>query len=124
MASFEITGTLKVKGETTQVSEKFTKREFVLTIDQYISLQLTQDKCALLDNFTLGEEMKVSFNLRGREWMNPTKNIMQYFNSLEAWRIEKANATQATAPANNVVAAPQQNGSVMSAEPIADDLPF
>lgn len=64
MASFEVSGTLKVKQNTQVVSEKFSKREFVLTTDtttqypQFISFQLTQDKCALLDNYQIGEELK------------------------------------------------------------------
>ena len=92
MASFETTGILKVKKDTQQVSEKFSKREFVMTTDmttqypQYISMQLTQDKCALLDAYNEGDEVKVSFNLRGREWSGPEG--VKYFNSLEAWRLE------------------------------------
>lgn len=126
MASFELVGNLKVKGETTAVSDKFTKREFVLITDmssqypQYISMQLTQDKCALLDNFQVGDEMKVSFNLRGREWNGPQG--LRYFNSLEAWRLEKASAT---APSNNPPAGgPVSSAGVISNTEIVDDLPF
>lgn len=126
MASFELVGNLKVKGETTAVSDKFTKREFVLITDmssqypQYISLQLTQDKCALLDNFQVGDEMKVSFNLRGREWNGPQG--LRYFNSLEAWRLEKASAA---APSNNPPAGgPVSSAGVISNTEIVDDLPF
>ena len=128
MASFEVVGTLKAKFETQQVSEKYAKREFVIMTDtttqypQAINFQLSQDKCGLLDSYTVGEEMKVSFNLRGREWFNPNKNITQYFNSLEAWRLEKVAAgSQAAAPTQ---AAPVQNASVMPGAEIADDLPF
>lgn len=136
MASFEVVGTLKAKFETQQVSEKFQKREFVVMTDtatqypQAINFQLSQDKCGLLDTYNVGEEMKVSFNLRGREWFNPTKNITQYFNSLEAWRLEKVAAgAQAAAPqqqsyAAPTQAAPVQNASVMPSAEIADDLPF
>ncbi len=125
MASFEVTGTLKVKRDTQVVSEKFSKREFVLTTDtstqypQYISLQLTQDKCGLLDNFQVGEEMKVSFNLRGREWSGPEG--VKYFNSLEAWRLEKANAGGGTSYA---APTPSVSNNVISSGEIADDLPF
>ncbi len=126
MASFETTGILKVKKDTQQVSEKFSKREFVITTDmttqypQYISLQLTQDKCALLDAYQEGDEVKVSFNLRGREWSGPEG--VRYFNSLEAWRLEKvsspASATQSSSPA------PTSSIDVMPSSQIADDLPF
>ena len=98
----DITGILKVKGEAQQVSEKFKKLEFVLTDNssqypQHISFQLTQDKCGLLDGYPIGSEIKVHFNLRGREWTSP-KNETKYFNTLEAWRIEgdKSVATSTT----------------------------
>jgi hypothetical protein len=132
MASFEIIGTLKTKQDTQVISEKFSKREFVLTTDtasqypQYISMQLTQDKCSLLDSYQLGEELKVSFNIRGREWNNPTKGL-QYFNSLEAWRIERASAA-APVSNNTPQATPMQaanaSSEVISSNEIADDLPF
>ena len=127
MPSFEVTGNLKIKGETTAVSDKFSKREFVIITEmstqypQYISLQLTQDKCPLLDNFAVGEEIKVSFNLRGREWNGPQG--LRYFNSLEAWRVEKGVATN-NESAPSAVATPQAAPGVMSNAEIADDLPF
>lgn len=89
----EVTGQLKVKNDMQVVSEKFKKRDFVLATDlatpypQYIILQVNQDKCELLDKFEVGATLKVQFNLRGREYNNPSKG-MQYFNTLEAWRIE------------------------------------
>ncbi len=69
----DVTGILKVKQETQQVKDSFKKREFVLTIDQtsqypqHVTFQLTQDKTSIIDNYNVGEEVKVSFNLRGRE---------------------------------------------------------
>jgi hypothetical protein len=126
MASFEMVGNLKVKGETTAVSEKFNKREFVVITDmgsqypQYISFQLAQEKCALLDNFEVGDEMKISFNLRGREWNGPQG--LRYFNSLDAWRLEKVAAGSTTTPPQ--ASAPQSAPGVMTNAEIADDLPF
>ncbi len=90
----EVVGTLKVKFETQKVSERFTKRDFVLTTEastpypQHVSFQITQDKCSLLDQFNEGEEIKVQFNLRGREWKSP-QGETKFFNTLEAWRIER-----------------------------------
>ena len=123
MASFETTGILKVKKDTQQVSEKFSKREFVMTTDmttqyhQYISMQLTQDKCALLDAYNEGDEVKVSFNLRGREWSGPEG--VKYFNSLEAWRLEKVSSSS---PSSH--AAPTSSDDVMPSTELNDDLPF
>lgn len=119
----DITGILKVKGEAQQVSEKFKKREFVLSDNssqypQHISFQLTQDKCNLIDQYNVGDEIKVHFNLRGREWTSP-KNEVKYFNTLEAWRIEAGNGGGASASSsmNNVAA-------TFSASSQEDDLPF
>lgn len=129
MATFETTGTLKVKMDTQVVSEKFSKREFVLTTEatsnypQQVSFQLTQDKCSMLDAYNIGDEIKVSFNLRGREWNGP--NGVRYFNTLEAWRLERAQGgAQAQAPRQESYSAPAAPSSSSSAAPIEDDMPF
>ena len=128
----DVTGTLKVKGETTKVSEKFTKREFVITDNssqypQHISFQLTQDKCSLLDSYQLGSEIKVHFNLRGREWTSPTGEL-KHFNSLEAWRLEggsnnssNGGSTQAAASTSAPESVSSESFTATSQE---DDLPF
>jgi len=88
----ELIGRLTRKFDTATVSEKFKKREFVLTIEeqtpypQPLIIQVTQDKCAILDQFTEDDEIKVQFNLRGREWEGPQGT--KFFNTIEAWRIE------------------------------------
>jgi hypothetical protein len=90
---FQVQGILKVKNNEVQVSERFKKREFVLTLEassqypQHVQFQLVQDKCSLINDFNVGEELKVSFNLRGREWTKD--NEVRYFNTLDAWRIER-----------------------------------
>lgn len=124
----EVTGQLKLKFDTQKVSEKFQKRDFVLSTDlstpypQHVSFQVTQDKCNMLDQFNPGDELRVQFNLRGREWNGPQG--IKYFNTLEAWRIEKVGASSASAPAQNnmqeSVAAPVFNSSISD----NDDLPF
>lgn len=122
----DITGILKVKTEAQQISDKFRKREFVLTDNssqypQHISFQLTQDKCSLLDQYNVGDELKVHFNLRGREWTSP-KGEIKYFNTLEAWRIEGGSAS---APAGNSSASNAMNDvATFSAASQEDDLPF
>ena len=94
---FKIKGTIKMIGETNVINDKFRKRDFVLTSEddmypQQISFQVVQDKCDDLNNFKGGMSVEVSFNLRGREWTSPTGDV-KYFNTLEAWRIETAQAT-------------------------------
>jgi hypothetical protein len=120
----DITGILKLKTEAQQVSDKFRKREFVLTDNssqypQHISFQLTQDKCSLLDQYNVGDEIKVHFNLRGREWTSP-KGEIKYFNTLEAWRIEggAGGSNKSAANSMNDVAA------TFTAASQEDDLPF
>jgi hypothetical protein len=100
--SFSISGKLKVVGETQQIKDTFKKREFVLTDEssnypQHISFQLVQDSCDLLDGIKEGEEVKVLFNLKGREWTSP-QGELKHFNSLDAWRVERVHAGQEPAP--------------------------
>jgi translation initiation factor IF-3 len=131
----EVTGRVKVINPEQQVSASFKKRELVVTTDeqypQHIMIEFTQDKCDLLNNYKPGEEVKVSINLRGREWINP-QGEAKYFNSIQGWRIERA---QAEAPAQPQYAQQAQQTPSMPAaqtfEPAAnfneeehDDLPF
>ena len=121
----DITGILKVKSEAQQVSEKFKKREFVITDNssqypQHISFQLTQDKCNLIDQYNVGDELKIHFNLRGREWTSP-KNEVKYFNTLEAWRIETINSNAGSSSSTNKMNDVSQPITAASAE---EDLPF
>lgn len=106
-----VTGSIKVINDTNQVSEKFAKREFVVTTNdmypQDILIQMTQDKCSLLDKFKVGQEVTVSINLRGREWTSPD-GVVKYFNTIEGWRIEEGS----TAPTET------------KREEVKDDLPF
>lgn len=88
----EVQGIIKVINETQRVSDKFQKREFVITTElsspypQHILLQLTQDKCELIQNMQIGDEVKCQINIRGREWNGPEG--VKYFNTIEAWRVE------------------------------------
>jgi hypothetical protein len=122
----DITGILKLKTEAQQVSDKFRKREFVLTDNssqypQHISFQLTQDKCSLLDQYKVGDELKVHFNLRGREWTSP-KGEVKYFNTLEAWRIEGGTgaSTSSSSSSNSM----NDVAATFTAASQEDDLPF
>ena len=125
----EVTGILKMKFDTQKVSDRFSKREFVLTTEasspypQHVSFQLTQDKCNLLDQYNIGDEMKIQFNLRGREWNGPQG--IKYFNTLEAWRIEKmsggvSNQNSQAQSNNSETASPVFTSNISD----NDDLPF
>jgi hypothetical protein len=87
--AFEVTGTLYRLFPTEQKSGSFQAREFVLEVPdgnypQYVKFQAVQDRCAALDQFNEGDQLKVSFDLRGREWQG------KFFTNLNAWRIERA----------------------------------
>ena len=91
----EITGKIKLVGETaTFGSSGFRKRELVVTTaEQYpqdLMIEFVQDKCDLLDKCKVGENIEVSINLRGREWINP-EGVAKYFNSIQGWRLESVN---------------------------------
>jgi hypothetical protein len=92
--AFDVVGKLHVAYETKQVSAKFTKREFVVEVPdgkypQMVSFQLTGDRCSVLDDFKVGDQVRVTFNLRGREWKSP-QGETKYFNSLDVWKLEAA----------------------------------
>lgn len=130
---FKLTGTVKVINPTQVISEKFSKREFVIeTQDQYpqlVMFQATQDKCSLLDNVQTSSQVEVSFNLRGREWTSPAGEV-KYFNTLEAWRIEKVgqgNAMPAGGPSAMSLGSdpiPAATTSAVASNEEEDDLPF
>lgn len=88
----EIIGAIKMIEETkTYGASGFRKREFVVTTDeqypQMILMNFVQDKCSLLDNYMVGQSVKVFINLRGREWIN-LEGEAKYFNEVQAWRME------------------------------------
>ncbi len=96
--AIETTGKLYKIFETKQITERFTKREFVVEIEdgkypQQILFQMTGDRCDNLNSFKEGDEVKIQFNLRGREWTSP-KGEVKYFNSLDVWRLEPISVTQ------------------------------
>lgn len=106
-----------------QISQTFKKRELVITTqEQYpqdIMVEFTQDKTDLLNAYKEGDEVKVSINIRGREWINP-EGVAKYFNTIQVWRIESFNpAEQGQAPAADYV----QPSFTNSGED-DDDLPF
>lgn len=87
----ELIGKIKLINPTQEVSASFKKREFVLTTEeqypQHILMEFNQDKCDKLNVVGIGDEVKVSINLRGREWVNP-QGEAKYFNTIQAWNIE------------------------------------
>ena len=94
----EVQGRIKLIGETqTFGANGFRKREIVVTTEeqypQHISIEFVQDKTDLLDSYQVGQMVKISINLRGREWVNP-QGETKYFNSIQGWRIETLQSEQ------------------------------
>jgi single-stranded DNA-binding protein len=89
----EISGKILEIFDTQQIKETFKKRDFVIeyaenpTYPEFIKFEIIQDKCTLLDDFKPGDQVSVSFNLKGRKWTDPQGQV-KYFNSLQAWKIE------------------------------------
>lgn len=123
--SLQAKGVLHAKFDTQDVSASYKKREFVLMIaenpqyPQYVSFQLSQEKCVLIDSYQLGSMVEVHFNLRGRAWTNP-QGETKYFNTIEAWKLNIVGAESASAP--SAVTAPVITD--LAKESDSDDLPF
>lgn len=129
MAAFEAEGKIYKKMDTQQVTDTFKKREFVVEMvdgayTQLVKFQMVQNNCEKLDGFNEGDDVKVTFNLRGREWTSPQGEV-KYFSTLDAWKID----SQAAAPVQQAApaSAPTNIPSPTDAPPAAqsnDDLPF
>ena len=130
MSQFQLKNVrIKVINPTVNVSEKFSKREFVVTdssngnYPQDILFQSTQDKCSILDQFSVNDSVDVSFNIRGREWTSPQGEV-KYFTSLEAWRIERSATGSTTPDSFGIKEANETVNPLESSSEDADDLPF
>lgn len=125
--AFEITGKIIDVLPVNQVSDKFKKREFVIEKKEtggsavfidYIKFQLVQDKCDLINESFLNEEVKIWFNLKGNRWEREGK--VNYFTNLDAWKIEKTTGMvrEQNPPAQNPLEdIPSENDEL-------SDLPF
>ncbi|MEQ9437520.1 MAG: DUF3127 domain-containing protein [Cyclobacteriaceae bacterium] len=131
----EIQGKLIELSDTTQVTDTFRKREFVVEYadnpqyPEFVKFECIQDRCDLLDSYKVGQEIGISFNLKGRKWVDPQGNT-KYFNSLQAWRIQPVSA-EASAPPPPPASTSSTSGSssgsddtLLSAGDEEDDLPF
>lgn len=136
----EIKALLIEKFDTQQISDAFKKREFVVeyasnpSYPEFIKFELIQDKCDLIDGFNANQEIIIHFNLKGRKWTDPQGNV-KYFNTLQAWKLEKANdVTMSAGPDSSdsgAIPPPAPMDSFSSSDSDkaasdydADDLPF
>jgi hypothetical protein len=119
--SYEAEGKLHKKFDTEEKTGSFKTREFVILVEQgqypqYVKFQLVQDRCEIIDTIEEGTNLKVYFDLRGREWQG------KYFTNLQAWRIEGAGQeSKSNAPAGDFPSTPPMVSDEGSSY---DDLPF
>lgn len=122
--AYEVTGRLITKYDVVQRSESFKTREFVIEVTEdfngraftnYVKFQCVQDRTSMPDRFNIGDEVKVTFNLRGSKWERDGK--VNYITNLDAWRMESIKLSQDTPgqmqPPNQPITADTE-----------DDLPF
>lgn len=100
----KLQGSIREIRETKEYGAKgFKKRELILTTSgeypQFILIEFVQDKCAVLDSYQVDDEVEISINIRGNQWTNKEGKEV-YFNSLQAWRIEKTNNVETSQAAN------------------------
>jgi len=118
-----IQGKLIEKYSTQQVKDSFQKREFVVEFaenpqyPEFVKFELIQANCEQLENFNVGDQMNISFNLKGRKWTDKNGQLV-YFNSLQAWKLEKAGSNAST------VSAPTSDWQPESFSADEGDLPF
>lgn len=130
--ALEVTGKLVMVYETQQINDSFKKREFVIEITEqtttgmtftnYASFQLMQDKVSLIDNFQMGEEVKVSFNIKGNRWEKDGK--VRYITNLNAWRVEKLSQLPESPISNIPQQAPQAAPQNVNTPPAGPQNPF
>ncbi len=119
-----IKGKILELNDTQQVTDTFRKREFILEYaenpqyPEFIKFELIQDKCDLLDDFQVGQEVDVHFNLKGRKWTDPQGQV-KYFNSLQAWRLDTATPAAPDDPGPG-----EEPAWLTPDEAVDDDLPF
>ena len=119
--AYDLTGKIKLIQEPQTFNSGFTKREMVVTVEdgkypQDISLEFVQDKISLLEGLQPGQEVTVTFDIRGREYNG------RYFNNLQGWKISAPGAAaSAPPPATESAGFPQQAGDPGYSD---DDIPF
>ncbi len=128
--SYELTGKLLIKFDTTQRTESFKTREFVVEksedingklITNYIKFQCVQDRTTIIDRVNVGDEIIVHFNIRGSKWEKDGR--VSYFNNLDAWRIEQVLKPGNSSDSDNEYFEPLDTFTSTSEDAI-DDLPF
>jgi|TARA_Y100000816_G_scaffold287313_1_gene269788 hypothetical protein len=122
----ELLGKIKLIGDTKTYGDNgFRKRELVLTTEeqypQHILIEFIQNNCELLDNYSIGQTVRIGINIRGREWESPDQGI-KYFNSIQGWRIESLDDQVMDSPPEDITM--EDTSESKSDDLTEDDLPF
>lgn len=117
--AYDLTGKVKVIQDAQTFASGFTKREFVVTVEegkypQDICLECVQDKVSLLDSVQVGQEVTATFDIRGREYNG------RYFNNLQCWKLSAAEG----APAGDDKPPVSDKDVPADFDEYEDDIPF
>jgi len=121
-----IEGTITEKFETQAIKETFKKREFVVEYaenpqyPEFLKFELIQSNCEQIDDLEAGDQVVINFNLKGRKWTDP-KGETKYFNSLQAWRVDKKSTSSPSSPDTPPPPTEEWSKEDFSQD---DDLPF
>lgn len=124
----QLQGTIKKISDIQTFASGFQKNYLVLlTEEQYpqsIQIDFLSDNLDLLNTFSVGDKVKVSINIRGKQWTSPQGEV-KYFNSITGWRIEHLDTEQSPQSNGMPTASPQQAFATESVNvEEEDDLPF
>jgi hypothetical protein len=124
--SQDVTGKIYQINETQQITEKFSKREFVLELSnnpayvEKVLFTLMKDKVDLIDGYKVGDTISIKYNLKGRDWTSPTGDV-KFFNTLEAWSVSSSSPSSESSDASETKS--DDLKTVVDGES-SDDLPF
>lgn len=116
---YEATGRIHRVSQTKQVSERFSKREFVIETNnnpkypQYVQFEATGDRTSALDGVSVGDEVRISFSVRGREWKSPAGEV-KYFTTLDVYKVDVTKRASGGAP----------SATATTSAPDDTDIPF
>ena len=114
--AYEMTGTVQLVKDTQTFPSGFQKRELVIQNEEDrfpspIMLSFTKERISLLDGLAAGERVKVSFDIRGREYNG------RHFVDLNGFRLERLDLAGSEAP-------PEDMPPAADEPPLDDSMPF
>jgi hypothetical protein len=112
---------LKWIGSTQSFPSGFSKREFVVTTaaDKYpqdLKFEVVKDKCPVLDEYEIGQDVQVNFDIRGNEYNG------KYYVNLACWKLQAAGASSPSSSKKS--ATPSSSGGEPSLQDLRDDGDF